>query len=66
MFDALIRPVHLDAISQVASAHPDLAIVYRSRRQANHRLAIGSILAVGNVACVATIECDVQDFRTDD
>jgi L-fuconolactonase len=27
VFDALIRPQHLDAISQVAAAHPDLAIV---------------------------------------
>jgi L-fuconolactonase len=67
VFDALIRPVHLDAISQVASDHPDLAIVidHAAKPTIGWQLDQSWQSAMRRASRLSNVKCKISGLMTE-
>jgi L-fucono-1,5-lactonase len=67
VFDALIRPVHLDAISQLASEHPELAIVidHAAKPSIGKGLDQSWQSAMGSISRLSNVSCKISGLMTE-
>jgi L-fuconolactonase len=67
VFDALIRPVHLDVISQLAAAYPGLAIVIDHAAKPSIGQAVDSCWhsAMRRVSRLSNVKCKISGLMTE-